>query len=83
MFLPLYPPFWKGEITGFLEGGAESDAARMAEYIERSGETYPHLQRYVLTGPNSNTYAQWVLDAFPESAMRLPWNAVGKGYRKS
>lgn len=33
---------------------------------------------YKLTGPNSNTYTQWVLNKFPEWDIKLPWNAFGK-----
>ncbi len=24
---------------------------------------------------------QWILDRFPESKLRLPWNSFGKGYK--
>ena len=55
-------------------------AARMADLIEESPEKYPYCNSYSLTGPNSNTYAQWVLNAVPECGLQLPWNSFGKGF---
>ena len=66
------------ELVGVVEGDEDSLAKRMAEFIENSPQTYPYCSRYVLGGPNSNSYAQWVLNKFPESNMRLPWNSFGK-----
>ena len=74
------PMRWNGKIIGTLEGGEDSAAARMAEYIEHSTETYPYAERYSLLGPNSNTYAAWILKHFPESGLQLPWNAFGKNF---
>ena len=90
----LYPPFqgtamfffskkhvWREvRVLGVIEGDEGSLAHRMAEFIEASPETYSSCHRYSLTGPNSNTYAQWVLDRFPDCGLRLPWNSFGKNY---
>ena len=86
----LYPPFqgieiipfclkyfWEGTLLGKIEGDA---AARIAEFIEGSPDAYPHAEKYSLRGPNSNTYAQWVLNNFPEWKIELPWNSFGKNY---
>ena len=69
---------WKGRIIGTTEGGEGSLAHQMADFIERSPETYPHSGKYSLFGPNSNTYAEWVLKKFPDFPAKLPWNAFGK-----
>jgi hypothetical protein len=69
--------FWSGKLLGKIEG---EDAKRMASFIKNSPHTYSYNQRYHLTGPNSNTYAQWVLNAFPEFGVELPWNAFGKSF---
>lgn len=84
------PPFLGIEIVPFVGkyfwpcgiiGCAESDVAkRMAEFIEKSPDDYQFCDHYFLTGPNSNTYVQWVLDNFPEFELKLPWNAIGKNY---
>ena len=73
--------FWRGvQLLGSVEGGEGSLAQRMAECVASSDGGYPFVSRYRLVGPNSNTYAQWVLNRFPESGLRLPWNAFGKEY---
>ena len=71
-------PLWKGRCLGLLEGGEDSDAKRMADLIVDSLRAYPYVNTYSLLGPNSNTYAQWVIDKFPECGWQLPWNAFGK-----
>lgn len=74
-------PVWKGSLLGYVEGGEGSLAERMVHCIENSKDTYPHRDVYRPPGPNCNTYIQWVIDQFPESGFKLPWNAVGKGYK--
>ncbi len=71
---------WPACLCGVVEGGEGSLAHRMAEAIEKSFQNYPHSHEYAYTGPNSNTYAQWVIDQFPESGFTLPWNAFGKHF---
>ena len=68
---------YEGVLLGYNEGEA---AMRMGKFIENSPETYPFSFKFSLTGPNSNTYAQWVLNSFPESNLKLPWNSFGKNY---
>lgn len=80
---PFFPssPVWKGRVIGSIQGGTNSTAAQMVRVIQESLQIYPYAERYVLSGPNSNTYAQWVLDQFPDSGLVLPWNAIGKKYK--
>lgn len=73
---------WRGRLLGYVEGKEGSLAHRMAEFIEHSGETYPYSKTYSLFGPNSNTYAQWILNHFPESGLYLGWRSVGKNYKE-
>jgi hypothetical protein len=70
--------FWKGSVMRSIEGDDDSLAAQMTEFIEMSNKNYPFTQKYKLVGPNSNTYVQWVLNHYPQSNMRLPWNSFGK-----
>lgn len=78
--IPGLPFKWTGKISGAIEGGKNSTAFKMIEYIRNSPKKYPHVNRYSLLGPNSNTYVQWVLNAFPEVGLKLPFNAVGKRF---
>lgn len=95
MFFNSYPPFLgigvfhfskmflqKARLEGFIEGDENSKAFESINFIEKSQENYPYMHRYFLTGPNSNTYVQWILDKFPEFNIKLPWNFIGKNYKK-
>jgi hypothetical protein len=84
VFLRIFPKLlWPGRVLASLQGDEYSLAYRISEFIARSPEEYPFRDRYELLGPNSNTYAQWVLDHFPEAGMRLPCNAVGKDFESN
>lgn len=72
---------WKGKLRGYIEGGEGSVAQKMIEVIKSSPETYPYCYDYALTGININTYAQWVLNQFPNSGLSLPWNSFGKNFK--
>jgi hypothetical protein len=72
---------WKGNLIGSIEGGDNSEAQRMVNFIESSYQTYPYRDRYFFLGPNSNTYPQWILSHFPSFKIELPWNSYGKGYK--
>ena len=74
---------WNGRLLEVVEGDESSIARKMAEFIENSKETYPYNYKYHLViGPNSNAYARWVLNHFPELKIKLPWNCFGKNYKK-
>ena len=73
--------FWKSRLEDSIEGGDDSVAARLAGLIERSPAEYPHRNAYALLGPNSNTYAAWVLAQFPELGLALPRGSFGKNWR--
>lgn len=77
--IPFYQKyFWKGRLLGEVEGEA---AKRAANFIENSPKTYPYCYKYFPTGPNSNTYTQWVLNHLPEFNVKLPLNSFGKDYK--
>ena len=71
--------FWEGKLLGQIEGDV---AKRIAESLENSPTTYPYCHKYSLIGPNSNTYAKWVLNNFPDFKVKLPWNSFGQNYKK-
>lgn len=82
LFSMKYPKRWPARLAGLVEGDKGSLAYEMVEFIKISAKDYPYANRYSLLGPNSNTYAQWVLDHFPNFSGRLKWWSFGKGYRK-
>ena len=73
---------YKSRLIGYVEGDENSFIKRISDFIENSKENYPYLGEYSLTGPNSNTYVEWVLSNFPDSEIKLPWNSFGKNYKK-
>jgi Protein of unknown function (DUF3750) len=72
---------WHAKLLGYIEGGDDSLAKKIYDFIIDSSQNYPWRDIYGLFGPNSNTFAQWVLDHFPEFKVSLPWNCVGKGFK--
>jgi hypothetical protein len=71
--LPLVESWrWKTKVVGSISGEV---AQKIIAKIKESPRNYPHLHKYRLIGPNSNTYTQWILDQFPEWRVRLPRNA--------
>lgn len=81
IFLYIKEYFWKAELIGYIEGDENSTAHKLIQFIENSGSTYPYCSEYSVTGPNSNTYVQWVLNKFPEFKVELPWNFIGKDFK--
>lgn len=75
--------FRKEKIIAQIEGNENSMAKKIIDFIENSKENYPYCHKYFFAGPNSNTYAQWVLNNFPDFKLKLPWDAFGKFYKSS
>ncbi len=72
---------WSGKLISRVEGDENSLAKRMMDFIEKSEENYPFCYQYSVFGPNSNTYAEWVISHFRESNFKLPWNSFGRYYK--
>jgi hypothetical protein len=75
-------PRWNATLLEYVEGGEDSLAHNMCQFIENSVHSYKDKDRYFLFGPNSNTYIQWILDNFPEFPGKLTWKALGNNYKK-
>jgi hypothetical protein len=78
IFEPVKGWNWGVKLIKVVEGGEDSLAKKMADFIERSPVVYPHRHDYSFIGFDSNTYVQWVLNHFVEAGVKLPWNAFGK-----
>ena len=68
-------PFWPSRVDTYIEGEEGSLAEKIVSFIESSPEKYPYCYKYSLFGPNSVTYAQYMLKQFSKSGLRLPWNS--------
>ncbi len=71
------------KLVKFITGDINSTAYKMIKLIESSPIKYKFNNNYSLTGPNSNSYAQWILNHFKEFRAKLPFNSFGKGYKKN
>ena len=70
----------KAELIGYMEGEENSVAQKAINLIENTETNYPFCNKYSLLGPNSNTYAQWVLNKFPEFKIELSNRFIGKDF---
>lgn len=70
--------FHPATLLGIVEGEV---ALKMIDFISNSPKTYKYQNRYHIWGPNSNTYAEWIINNFPESKFELPKNAYGKNFK--
>jgi len=73
-------PTFKSKLIGYIESKEKSTAEKMAKFIEEESDKYPLKHLYSLTSPNSNTFAQGILNKFPESKLKSPSNAFGKNH---
>jgi hypothetical protein len=75
-------PRWSTKEYARCSGPAGSPAHQLYTFIEDGGLlTYPHAHTYkMITGPNSNTFTQWVLNQVPGHGMKMPINAWGKRF---
>ncbi len=69
---------WKARLLGLIEG---EQALNAINFIEKSKENYPYINKYCGFGPNSNTYIQWILIKFPEFQIKLTLRFIGKNYK--
>jgi len=72
---------WPANLVGYIEGGEDSLAKKIIDFIETSSRDYIYRNQYSFIGPNSNTYAQWVLNNFPDFKIKLLWNSFGKNFK--
>lgn len=66
---------WKASLLGLIEG---EEALNAINFIEKSKENYPYINKYCGMGPNSNTYIQWIINKFPEFKIKLSCRFIGK-----
>lgn len=69
--------YWPAHLVQTWEG---PEAERLIQVLETSPQLYPFAERYSLRGPNSNTYARWVLDRAGLKEVELPPRSVGENF---
>lgn len=74
-------PNFESRLISSIEGLNKSIAQEMIKFIKRNYKEYPFKDSYRLyPGPNSNTFAAWIVNKFPESKFKLPFMAIGRNY---
>lgn len=72
-------PRFRSRLIKKIEG---EDAIRLRKVIESTPKDYPFRDEYhFVPGPNSNTYAQWILDR-AGCDINIPGRAIGKNFLK-
>lgn len=75
-------PKYDSKIIRIIEGEENSLAQKIIKFTDKHAKEYPMRNKYVrYPGPNSNTFTQWIINKFPETKWKLPWNAFGKNYK--
>jgi len=74
---------WGSRLEGVISSKNIPEIDKIIEFIKVSGTNYPYRTKYHFWGPNSNTYAQWVLKAFPGIFPPLPAGSFGKNFKKA
>lgn len=70
---------WNAELLQKIEGEL---AEKIIDFIKTSDIKYPYLNKYFgISGPNSNTYLNWVLSNFKEIDLILSNRFIGKNYK--
>jgi hypothetical protein len=85
-------PYWEGISKSYLNtknkfnihiiNSCEGEIAKkLIKVIEEAPKNYPNKDYYrFVRAPNSNSYAQWIINQVPQSNFKLPLNAIGRGY---
>jgi hypothetical protein len=64
----------------FIKHITDSNAKKLIHVLEN--KEYPSKNKYfIFPGPNSNTYAQWIINQVPKLKVKLPMLAFGKNFK--
>tara|TARA_B100000508_G_scaffold75760_1_gene59040 strand:+ start:1573 stop:2043 length:471 start_codon:yes stop_codon:yes gene_type:complete len=71
-----------GKVYMSISGDVDSEAHTLYAVILGHAFDYPLKHDYnMVFGPNCNTFTQWLITRIPNSPLKLPFNAWGKGYQ--
>ncbi|NCC26083.1 MAG: DUF3750 domain-containing protein [Deltaproteobacteria bacterium] len=74
--------YWFGERPELLADKRGPGVDVFIDKIDAAARSYPWNDMYkAFPGPNSNTFTAWVIKQIPELEVKLPFSAIGSGYR--
>jgi hypothetical protein len=75
--------FWYGEKPRLLKEHRGTGVDELITAVDRAARAYPWPDSYkAFPGPNSNTFTAWVARQVPALGLRLPFSAIGSGYKE-
>lgn len=75
--------YWFGERPKVIMEYRGEGVDALIDKIDAAARAYPWKQRYTMfPGPNSNTFVGWIAHQVPELGLKLPFSAIGSGYRE-
>jgi len=73
---------WFGEMPRLLTEYRGQGVDAMIEAVDAAARSYPWPETYrAFPGPNSNTFTSWIIKNVPGLDVRLPFSAIGSGYK--
>lgn len=73
--------YWYGERPVVLAEKRGEGVDSLIDKVEQAARDYPWPSTYeAWPGPNSNTFTAFIAKNVPELGLKLPYNAIGKGY---
>ena len=74
---------WYGKKPRLLIDLRGKKAEKLINKIHKAAGKYPYKNKYVMLGPNSNTFTAWIACQVPELNLKLSKRAIGKSYLKT
>jgi hypothetical protein len=75
--------YWFGERPRLLKEHRGVGADSLITAVDSAARAYPWPNTYAaFPGPNSNTFTAWVARQVPALDVRLPFSAIGSGYKE-
>lgn len=74
--------YWFGEKPRLLADYQGDGVDKLIAAVDRAARAYPWKKTYkAFPGPNSNTFTAWIGRQVPQLKLKLPFSAIGSGYR--
>lgn len=75
---------WRRRVLYTLQGEEGSPVHGIWKLLRSAPEVYPYVHSFgLIFGPNCNTFTQWVLDKVSPGAYTLPWNGLGRNFKRN